>query len=139
MAVPNTTTFSLLDVCNEIGLTGSNRTLSNCFGSAIDSGFDNAHRGSKDRLLNFRNYQHSISTSSLLLVDEKSASNACARWSDTPTSRIVRYIPSGQSFNNATALYSNSNGTTLAPADWYSNGVVARAWNGSTFTFTQPC
>ena len=56
MSVPNTTTFTLLDVCVEIGLTGSNRNLSQCFTSAVSAQFDPAYSGSKDNLLNFRNY-----------------------------------------------------------------------------------
>lgn len=62
MPVPNTNTFSLADVCNEIGLTGSNRTLANCFASAVSGGFDPAYQGSKDRLSNFRNYSHNTVT-----------------------------------------------------------------------------
>lgn len=55
MAVPNTTTFSLNDVRNELGL-GSTASLSACFNAAVDAQFDSAYKGIKDRLSNFRNY-----------------------------------------------------------------------------------
>ncbi|MEM9076305.1 MAG: BACON domain-containing protein [Bacteroidota bacterium] len=56
MAVPNTTTFTLQDVLTELGLTSPFRTLSDAFVVAIDSRFDPAYKGSKNSLLNFRNY-----------------------------------------------------------------------------------
>jgi hypothetical protein len=55
MAVPNTTTFSLEDVRTEIGL-GATTGLVECFASANAGGFDPAYEGSKNNLLNFRNY-----------------------------------------------------------------------------------
>lgn len=60
MAVPNTNTFTLANVCDEIGLTGGNRTLSNCFSSAVSGGFDPTYGAiTDDDLLAFRNYSHS--------------------------------------------------------------------------------
>lgn len=56
MAVPNTTTFTLVNVCDELSLTGSNRNLVQCFASAISGNFDPAYSGAKNNLLNFRNY-----------------------------------------------------------------------------------
>lgn len=138
MPVPNNTSFSLAEVCDEIGLTSSDRNLFDCFQFANPSGFDPLYTGAKNSLLNFRNYSHSIPTSSLSLADEKSASNACTRYA-TPASRDIRYIPNGQSFSNATQLFTNSTGTTNAPSNWYSNGSIARYWNGSSFTATENC
>ena len=54
MAVPNTNTFSLQDVVNEINPTSD--TLQSCFDNANPSQFDSTYQGSKDRLSNFRNY-----------------------------------------------------------------------------------
>lgn len=138
MAVPNTTTFSLDDVRVELGLSYPT-SLDACFTASIDGGFDPSYKGAKDRLSNFRNYQHSIATTSITIVDEKSASNACTRWTASPELRYTIYIPDGQTFSTATALYSTSDGLTLAPADWYSNGTHSRAWNGSAFTVTNLC
>lgn len=54
MSVPNTTTFTLQDVQNEIG----ENNLSGCFTYSVDSLFDARYKGSKDRLSNFRNYNN---------------------------------------------------------------------------------
>lgn len=54
MAVPNTNTFSLQDVVDEVNPTTDD--LVDCFADAIASKFDSAYSGSKNQLLNFRNY-----------------------------------------------------------------------------------
>ena len=51
-SVPNTTTFHLTDVTAVVGGT----SLSQAFTNSVDSYFDPAYKGSKDRLSNFRNY-----------------------------------------------------------------------------------
>ena len=55
MAVPDTNTFSLQDVTNELGL-GSGDSLIDCFNDATSSEFDPNYKGDGDRLSNFRNY-----------------------------------------------------------------------------------
>ena len=50
--VPNTTTFSLQDVINVVGGT----SLTAAFANAGDAQFDPTYKGSKNNLLNFRNY-----------------------------------------------------------------------------------
>jgi hypothetical protein len=54
MAVPNTNTFSLQDVIDNI-VEGPNNLVS-CFNGAASKGFVAAYAGSKDRLSNFRGY-----------------------------------------------------------------------------------
>ena len=54
--VPNTTTFSLQDVKDE--LNSSSNDLVSFFAEANANGFDPAYEGSKNSLLNFRNYSH---------------------------------------------------------------------------------
>lgn len=54
MAVPNTNTFSLQDVVDEVNPTTDD--LVDCFAYAVASKFDSTYEGSKDRLSNFRNY-----------------------------------------------------------------------------------
>jgi len=54
MAVPNTTTFSLQDVVTEINPTTDD--LVDCFADAVAGSFDPSYSGSKNNLLNFRNY-----------------------------------------------------------------------------------
>jgi len=57
MAVPNTSTFTLQDVVNEINPTTND--LADCFSDSTDSGFVSSYKGSKDRLSNFRGYSDS--------------------------------------------------------------------------------
>ena len=50
--VPNTTNFSLQDVNAVVG----GGSLVSCFATAMDVSFDPTYKGSKNNLLNFRNY-----------------------------------------------------------------------------------
>jgi len=54
MAVPNTTTFTLQNVVDEVNPTTDD--LVDCFADAASSSFDSNYSGSKNNLLNFRNY-----------------------------------------------------------------------------------
>lgn len=54
MAVPDTTTFELQDVVDEVNPTTDD--LLDCFADAVASKFDSTYEGSKNQLLNFRNY-----------------------------------------------------------------------------------
>lgn len=54
MAVPDTSTFSLQDVVDEVN--PSSDTLQESFNDSIDINFDPSWMGSKNRLSNFRNY-----------------------------------------------------------------------------------
>lgn len=54
MGVPNTTTFTLQDVITEVNPTTDD--LNDCFNDADSSYFNSAYEGSKDQLLNFRDY-----------------------------------------------------------------------------------
>lgn len=57
-SVPNTTTFSLQDVYNVVHshASGTSTNLQSCFNNAVSSYFDATYFGSKNSLLNFRNY-----------------------------------------------------------------------------------
>ena len=55
MAVPDTNTFSLQDVCDQFTKNPPDN-LVDCFSSASSDEFDPNYEGSKDRLSNFRNY-----------------------------------------------------------------------------------
>ncbi len=63
MAVPNTDSFSLQDVSNEIPSHPTG--LFECFSAAVDSGFDPNYSGSKNCLANFRNYRHATISASV--------------------------------------------------------------------------
>src|SRR5690606_32555534 len=56
MAVPDTNTFTLANVCDELSLVGGDRNLVEAFAVADPGQFDPAYEGSKNSLLNFRNY-----------------------------------------------------------------------------------
>lgn len=69
MGVPNNDTFNLQDVCDEIyGNHVAGRNLSDCFTSAIAARFDPAYSGSKNSLLNFRNYHLPVIQATVNLV-----------------------------------------------------------------------
>ena len=57
MSVPDTSTFSLINVKTELGL-GATTDLSTCFKNSIDASFDINYKGSKNSLYNFRNYNY---------------------------------------------------------------------------------
>jgi hypothetical protein len=57
MAVPDTNTFTLQNVVDEVNPTTDD--LNDCFGGSNDNYFDVEYRGSKNSLLNFRNYNGS--------------------------------------------------------------------------------
>ena len=59
MPVPNTDTFSLQDVVDEV--VPYVDTLDDCFTDALAAKFDPRYEGDKDNLLNFRNYGYSKS------------------------------------------------------------------------------
>ncbi len=75
MAVPNTNTFSLSDVITEIG--GVTDSLADCFSNANSAGFDPAYSGSKNSLLNFRNYKHTFSLFTMNSLGEINAVISC--------------------------------------------------------------
>lgn len=70
MAVPNTTTFTLQNVVDVVNPTTDD--LVDCFADAITNKFDSNYSGSKDSLLNFRNY--GVVTSNTLTVTTTSFS-----------------------------------------------------------------
>jgi hypothetical protein len=56
MSVPDSDSFDLISVTIELG--GGETSLQECFDNAIPGGFDPLYEGSKNSLLNFRNYEH---------------------------------------------------------------------------------
>jgi len=56
--VPNTSTFKLSDVV--AAMNSQDAVLSLLFGVAKAAGFDPLYEGNKDRLSNFRNYNHDV-------------------------------------------------------------------------------
>lgn len=89
--VPDTDTFSLLDVKNEIGTNVNN--LSDVFANANDSGFDPAYSGNKKSLLNFRNYSHTTNrTETFTFTSTKNESFIIEAWyHDTSTNNYYSF------------------------------------------------
>ena len=59
MAVPDTTTFTLIEVTQAIA--GAQDDLIECFAEAKSYGFNALYSGSKNSLLNFRDYDEGVS------------------------------------------------------------------------------
>jgi len=59
-AVPNSSNFSFADVCLVLygSSSTSGRNLNQCFTDSVDSKFDTNYKGSKNSLMNFRNYNY---------------------------------------------------------------------------------
>ena len=57
-----TGSISLVDVRIEVGL-GATASLQDCFTASKDAGFNLTYKGNKDRLSNFKGYNHSVLTS----------------------------------------------------------------------------
>lgn len=135
MAVPDTTNFTLENVCDELSLIGLNRNLVQCFESAVSGQFDPAYSGSKNSLLNFRNYGNVVATTEIFLGTSATSLGAC---SALPQSFYKLASETG-GFNTISQLFSDSTGNTNAGANWYSDKTFVRYWNGSSFTIDQFC
>ncbi|QQO97345.1 BACON domain-containing protein [Maribacter phage Colly_1] len=114
MAVPNTTTFTLANVCDEIGLTGSNRTLQSCINSAEARGYNSSYSGSKNSLLNFRDYE-TPSTADTLSISPTTYSNT----SGFTDSFVVSVIS-----NTSWTVSDNQTWITLSSSSGSGNGSI---------------
>ena len=125
MAVPDTTTFTLQDVVDEINPTTDD--LADCFADATAACFDSSYSGSKDELLNFRNYGAVCTTSysSSAIVSKPSA--ACG----APVNQTYYHNGSGTYPASGDNCYSNSAGTTVLAAGTYK--MTDATTSGSTY------
>ncbi len=127
MAVPNTTTFTLQDVVDEVNPTTDD--LADCFADATSSSFDSNYSGDKNNLLNFRNYggeqywDYAAGTQSTI-------TNICSL---SLTEIIYQQHPTIQAFDFNDPIYSDTSGT-LAPAGWWKVSILYRYWTGSAWT-----
>ncbi|HDZ14564.1 hypothetical protein LCGC14_1114230 [marine sediment metagenome] len=129
MPVPNTTTFTLQNVIDELG-TAAN-SLQQCFIDSVYDNFDPAYRGDLNNLLCFRNYDK---LKGIELRKDTTRNTACGG-----ASNGTYYIDIGKSWFIAENLYTNEARTIKASASWYATATTARNWNGSSFTQTLPC
>ena len=126
MAVPDTTTFTLQDVVTEVNPTTDD--LVDCFADAVASKFDSNYSGSKNSLLNFRNYGAVTITTFHLTVNTPKSSFACYG-----TANNVAYHNGGANTIAAVGdtVYSNSAGTTTYPAGTYGQTFYSGGYIGS--------
>jgi len=126
MAVPDTTTFTLQDVVTEVNPTTDD--LVDCFADAVASKFDSNYSGSKNSLLNFRNYGAVTLTTFHLTVNTPKSSFACYG-----TANNVAYHDGAANTIAAVGdtIYSNSAGTTTYPAGTYGQTFYSGGYVGS--------
>jgi hypothetical protein len=111
MGVPNTTTFTLQNVVDEVHPTTDD--LVDCFADAVASKFDSNYEGSKNQLLNFRNYGAvtSFSTS----TNATSSRLVCAKLLD-----ITRYHTGTATYPvTGDTVWNTSSGTGVPGDGWY--------------------
>ena len=127
MAVPNTTTFTLQDVVDEVNPTTDD--LADCLQMRQALALILTIVVSKNNLLNFRNYggeqywDYAAGTQSTL-------TNICSL---SLTEIIYQQHPTVQAFDFNDPIYSDTSGT-LAPAGWWKVSILYRYWTGSAWT-----
>mgnify|MGYP003660267232 FL=1 len=116
MAVPNTTTFTMDDVFDEVGYLD----LVTCFSNSVDSYFNPSYKGSKDRLSNFRDYKVTVTLTSFLSSTGNASQSTACSYIDSET-----YYHDGSGSTPAVGdnVYSDSAGTTGLPTNHYFSGV----------------
>jgi len=121
--VPNTTTFTLQDVCNVV--LGNPTSLQECISLAITSWYDGTYyTAPATSLLEFRNYGKT-GVGINLGYSISSGAAACI------ASTTLRYTDTGD-LNTSNAVWTDSGGTSNAATGWYSNGSIHRFWNSTT-------
>lgn len=147
MAVPNTTTFSLQDVINELGIT-SNKSLSNCFTLAIDGLFDSSYKQSKTELDDFRNYNAGLTLVQFQMTSQKYFTNLDVNCLNN-TYTTYWHDGTGLDPTVGDTIYEDSAGTTLHDGRFFgSNGfrktsnsqlIIQVGINGNVTTTSSRC
>jgi len=110
MAVPNTTTFTLQNVEDEVNPTTDD--LVDCFADAVASKFDPNYEGSKNQLLNFRNYG--------ALKSFETSANAAGKGVCSEKISVTRYhTGSGTYPAIGDGVFITSSGTGALSDGWY--------------------
>jgi len=132
MAVPDTSTFGLIDVINELELWEVNEDLVACFAHAVSNKFDSTYNpnsdGTNNNLYNFRNYGAVTLTTFHLTVNTPKSTFACYG-----TANNVAYHNGGSNTIAAVGdtVYSNSAGTTTYAAGTYGQTFYSGGYVGS--------
>ena len=117
MGVPNTTTFEIQDVVNEINPTTDD--LVDCFNDANANYFDSSYEGSKNQLLNFRNY---------------GSQNALTSFSGSSGQNDFKFLCSQ---TTGTSYWHNGSGSTPVVGDIvYTNATGTTAFTSGTWMLT---
>jgi hypothetical protein len=143
MAVPNTNTFTLTNVIDDLNLP-SNSSLLDCFNNAVPQHFDPTYEGSKDRLLNFRNYGviPALTSVDIYGYNELISGGACGQ-NNTPMTRYTAASNTSLTAVLSNPLYENSSGSIIADAGWYAvqdvlypTDIRVRYWTGTEWSGT---
>lgn len=121
MGVPNTTTFTLQNVVDVID---NDDNLVGCFNDAVASKFDSNYEGSKNQLLNFRNYDGV--TLIAVTMSSGTSKDVC---NETPN--ITRYTD-GTNFDGPVVgdvVYTNSTGTSFLASGNYKSQMGSSGSN----------
>tara|TARA_R110002050_G_C8492682_1_gene474806 strand:- start:48 stop:461 length:414 start_codon:yes stop_codon:yes gene_type:complete len=122
MGVPNTTTFTLQNVVDVVNPTTDD--LVDCFADAVASKFDSNYEGSKNQLLNFRNYDGV--TLIAVTMSSGTSKDVC---NETPN--ITRYTD-GTNFDGPVVgdvVYTNSTGTSFLASGNYKSQMGSSGSN----------
>jgi hypothetical protein len=121
MGVPNTTTFTLQNVVDVID---NDDNLVGCFNDAVASKFDSNYEGSKNQLLNFRNYDGV--TLIAVTMSSGASKDVC---NETPN--ITRYTDGTDSSGPVVGdvVYTNSTGTSFLASGNYKSQMGSSGSN----------
>ena len=122
MGVPNTTTFTLQNVVDAVNPTTDD--LVDSFADAVSSKFDSDYEGSKNQLLNFRNYDGV--TLIAVTMSSGTSKDVC---NETPN--ITRYTD-GTNFDGPVVgdvVYTNSTGTSFLASGNYKSQMGSSGSN----------
>ena len=125
MAVPNTTTFTMDDVYDEVG----HQDLLTCFNVANDSYFNPLYKGSKDRLSNFRDYKVTVTLTSFTSSTGSSSQTTACGLANSQT-----YYHDGSGYLPAVGdnVYGDSGGTIGLARNHYSSGPLSGTFHIKT-------
>jgi len=122
MGVPNTTTFTLQNVVDVVNPTTDD--LVDSFADAVSSKFDSDYEGSKNQLLNFRNYDGV--TLIAVTMSSGTSKDVC---NETPN--ITRYTDGTDSSGPVVGdvVYTNSTGTSFLASGNYKSQMGSSGSN----------
>lgn len=120
-SVPNTTTFTLQDVIDVVGGT----SLTAAFANSTDAYFDASYKGSKNQLLNFRNY--TVPTRSMTVSGVASVGDTCVGWSQGGT----YYVTASEAWYCTTSNTPASNQGTYPTSGNAGSSIQVDVYSGS--------